>query len=310
MEQTRGAGRGRTLLFTGVALVAFAANSVLCRLALGPRRIDPASFAGVRLASGALMLAAIGAVTRRPPAARSRAGWASAALLFLYAAAFAFAYTSLSAGTGALILFGAVQITMILAALRSGERFRAPEGVGLALALGGLVYLVSPGMAAPSAPGAPSASSAPSALGSALMAVAGASWGVYSLRGRGAGDPLHDTAGNFLRAVPLAAVVCVVSLRGAHLSAAGAALAIASGALASGLGYVAWYAALRGLTAIRAATVQLAVPVLAAMGGVAFLAERISLRLVLSAVLILGGVTLAVLGHRALMGRVGPAPVE
>ncbi len=298
MEQSRGAGRGRTLLLTGVALVAFAANSVLCRLALGPRRIDPASFAGIRLASGALMLAAIGAVSRRPAAARSRAGWASATLLFLYAAAFAFAYTSLSAGTGALILFGAVQITMILAALRSGERFRAPEGVGLALALGGLLYLVSPGLAAPSA------------HGSALMAVAGVSWGVYSLRGRGAGDPLHDTAGNFLRAVPLAAAVCAASLRGAHLSAAGAGLAVASGALASGLGYVVWYAALRGLTAIRAATVQLAVPVLAALGGVAFLAERISLRLVLSAVLILGGVALAVLGHRALMGRVEPAPVD
>jgi drug/metabolite transporter (DMT)-like permease len=298
LEESRATGRGRTLLFTGVALVAFAANSILCRLALGPRLIDPASFAAVRLASGALMLGAIGAALRRPSSARPRAGWASAGLLFLYAAAFSFAYTSLSAGTGALILFGAVQITMILAALRSGERFRAPEGVGLALALGGLAYLVSPGIAAPSA------------LGSALMAVAGASWGVYSLRGRGAGDPLHDTAGNFLRAVPLAAAVSAITLRGAHVSAAGTALAATSGALASGLGYVAWYAALRGLTAIRAATVQLAVPVLAALGGVAFLSERITVRLVFSAVLILGGVALAVLGHRALFGQVEPAPVD
>lgn len=278
-------GRGRTLALTGGALLAFAANSVLCRLALGRRSIDPASFATVRLASGALMLLAIRAVSRGRSPRVSRAGWMSAVVLFLYAAAFSFAYLSLHVGTGALILFGSVQATMILAALRSGERFRAPEAAGLALALGGLVYLVSPGLAAPSP------------VGSALMAAAGVSWGVYSLRGRGSGDPLGDTAASFLRSVPLSAAVSAIAIgvahRSAHLSWAGVGLAVASGALASGVGYVIWYAALRGLSAIRAATVQLAVPALAAAGGVLFLSERVSVRLVLSAVLILGGVALA-----------------
>jgi drug/metabolite transporter (DMT)-like permease len=289
-------GRGRTLAFTGIALVAFAANSVLCRLALGRRSIDPASFATVRLLSGALMLLAIGVASRGRSPRASRAGWPSAVMLFLYAAAFSFAYVSLHAGTGALILFGSVQATMILAALRSGERFRAPEAVGLALALGGLVYLVSPGLAAPSP------------IGSALMAVAGISWGVYSLRGRGAGDPLGDTAGNFLRSVPLAAGVSAFAFRGAHLSPAGLVLATASGALASGVGYVVWYAALRGLSAIRAATVQLAVPALAAAGGVLVLSESVSLRLVLSAVFILGGVALAAGGRGTPV--VATAPVD
>jgi drug/metabolite transporter (DMT)-like permease len=215
-------------------------------------------------------------------------------MLFLYAAAFSFAYRSLGSGTGALILFGCVQATMILAAFRAGERFRLLDGAGLALALGGLGCLVAPGL------------TAPSPLGSALMAAAGVAWGVYSLRGRDSVDPLGDTTWNFVLATPPALVVVGFALRSAHLTPQGIALAAVSGAVTSGLGYVAWFAALRGLTAIRAAIVQLAVPALAAAGGVVFLSERISLRLVVSGTLILGGVALAVARRsRRARGRPG-----
>jgi len=207
-------------------------------------------------------------------------------MLFIYAIAFSFAYLSLSAGTGALILFGCVQVTMILAALRSGERPQPLEWMGVFVALGGLVYLVLPGLRAPSP------------LGSGLMVMAGIAWGVYSLRGRGSGSPLADTAGNFIRAVPLILAVRLVILESVHLSQSGILLAVLSGAVASGVGYVIWYASLAGLTATRAAIVQLSVPVLAAWGGVAFLSEDISLRLILAGVLILGGIALAIAGHR------------
>jgi drug/metabolite transporter (DMT)-like permease len=278
-------------------MVAFAANSVLCRMALGEQAIDPAGFTAVRLASGALLLAGIralaGPASPRRGGDRGRGPWASAAMLFLYAIAFSFAYRSLTTGTGALILFGAVQATMILAALRASERLAPLEWTGLALALGGLVYLVLPGLAAP-----------PPA-GCALMALAGIAWGIYSLRGRGSADPLGDTAGNFARSVPLVAVVLVAVVARVHLTPRGVLLAAASGALASGLGYAVWYAALRGLTAARAAVVQLSVPVLAAAGGVAFLGERVTLRLVLAGVFILGGVGLAVAGTRLGIPRTG-----
>jgi drug/metabolite transporter (DMT)-like permease len=207
-------------------------------------------------------------------------------MLCLYAVAFSFAYLSLSTGTGALILFGSVQVTMIAVALASGERPHALEWVGLAIALAGLVALVLPGL------------TAPPFLGAALMATAGFAWGLYSLLGRGAVDPLGETASNFLRSVPLAAAVSLLTLDQAHLSPRGIVLAVVSGALTSGLGYVVWFAALRGLTATRAATVQLAVPVLAALGGVVTLAETVSLRLALAALLILGGIGLAVAGRR------------
>lgn len=272
--------RTRTVLFTVSALVAFAANSLLCRQALGHAAIDAASFSTIRLASGAAVLLLITRATRRGSMAM-RGTWGSAALLSLYAVPFSFAYVSLGAGTGALILFGAVQATMLAAALSSGARPHAVQWTGLALALGGLVYLVMPGLAAPSP------------VGCALMTIAGVAWGVYSLRGRGASAPLAETAGNFVRAVPIGVGVSVLAAARANVSLAGVLLAVLSGALASGLGYVAWYAALSGLTATRAATVQLAVPVLAAAGGVAFLAERITIRLIVAAVLILGGVALA-----------------
>lgn len=283
----------RILLLTLFALICFAANSILCRLALGSGGIDAASFASLRLLSGAVALLGLQAMLR---GGRPRLGGrtASGFLLFLYAVPFSYAYLSLSAGTGALLLFAAVQCTMLIAALRSGERPSPAEWAGLALALGGLVYLVSPGL------------QAPSPFGSAAMILAGIAWGLYSLRGRDAGDPLAGTAGNFTRALPFAAVVSVAMFRATDITPRGAALAVASGAAASGLGYVVWYAALPGLTATRAAIVQLSVPVLAAAGGVALLSETITRRFAVSSVVILGGVALALAGRlRSVRSRPG-----
>jgi len=208
--------------------------------------------------------------------------WLSAVFLFLYAVTFSFAYLSLSAGTGALILFGSVQITMIVVALRSGERPHPLEWAGLLLALGGLVYLVFPGL------------KAPSPLGSSLMTIAGIAWGFYTIRGRGSQNPLAATAGNFVYAVPMVLVVLAISFKSVFVSSSGVFYAVLSGALASGVGYVIWYAALRGLTTTRAAMVQLSVPVIAAWGGVLFLAEVVSVRLLIAGLLILGGIALAV----------------
>jgi drug/metabolite transporter (DMT)-like permease len=275
---------GRTALLTLAALVAFASNSLLCRVALRAESIDPATFSAVRLASGALVLAAL-VLARRERRGGLAGSWLSAAMLFLYAVPFSYAYTGLSAGTGALILFGCVQATMMIVAVWSGDRPHALQWLGLLLAIAGLVYLVLPGLEAP-----PTASAA-------LMALAGCAWGVYTLRGRGAGDPLGQTAGNFARSVPMVLLVSLLALRGVHAEARGVALAVASGALASALGYVVWYAALRGLTTTRAAIVQLSVPALAAAGGVVFLAETITLRLLLASALILGGIALALVAR-------------
>lgn len=261
-------------------------NSVLCRLALGKASIDAASFSTVRLGSGAAMLLLITLASKGKISSTTRGNWTSAALLFLYAVAFAFAYMSLSASTGALILFGSVQATMIVAALWSGERPGWLEWIGLVLALVGLVYLVFPGL------------TSPSLTSSALMMAAGVSWGFYSLRGRGAKDPLTETTNNFIRALPFAIVVSLTMFSSTHASAEGLLLAVLSGALASGVGYVIWYTALGGLTATRAAMVQLAVPVLAALGGVILLSESIRLRLLLAALMILGGVGLALSGRK------------
>lgn len=279
----------RTLSLTVVAMLAFAANSLLCRLALQQASIDPASFGSVRLVSGALVLAAIVRL-RAGPAVAARPDWWAAASLWAYVACFSFAYLTLAAGTGALILFGTVQLTMLGVGLYAGERFTALAWAGFALALAGLLYLVSPGLAAPAPQGA------------ALMAVAGVAWGVYSLRGRGAGEPIAATAGNFLRAAPLALALSVLFAHAIQLSATGIALAVASGAVTSGLGYVVWYAALPGLQAMRAATVQLSVPPLTAIGGVLLLSEALSMRLVLSSAAILGGIAL-VLFSRSLSAR-------
>ena len=276
----------RTALYTSLAMVAFASNSLLNRLALGRESIDAVGYTTVRLVSGAITLWLISSLQKKSSEPKFRGNWVSAAMLFLYAISFSFAYLSLTAGAGALILFGTVQVTMILMALRTGERPQPLEWLGLLLALGGLVYLVLPGL------------EAPSPLGSGLMMLAGIAWGIYSLRGRGSTSPLADTTGNFIRAVPLISVVLVVSLNGVQLTSMGILLAVLSGAVASGVGYVIWYTALAGLTATRAAIVQLSVPVLATWGGVAFLAEDISLRLILAAALILGGIGLAIAGRR------------
>jgi len=268
-------------------MVAFAANSILCRLALGEGHIDAASFASVRVIAGALTLLLI-VLPRWRRAGRNPVDWRAAAMLFTYVAFFSFAYLSLSAGAGALLLFGAVQLTMFVTALRLGERFPALSWLGLALAVAGIVYLVLPGV------------TAPDPLGAALMVIAGVAWGVYSLLGRGVQDPLEATANNFLFSVPLVLLVSLVFAGHAEISARGLVLAIASGAVASGLGYVIWYAALRGLTATSAATVQLSVPVIAAIGGVLLLSEPVTLRLVLASAATLGGIAI-VFAQRARM---------
>jgi drug/metabolite transporter (DMT)-like permease len=271
-----------TAAATIAALVAFAANSVLCRLALGDRAIDAAGFTAVRILAGAVTLFVL---AQRRGGARTigkYGSWRAACALFGYAIAFSFAYLSLSAGTGALLLFGAVQLTMIAAAVREGARPRPLEWLGLAGASAGLVVLVAPGVVAPPP------------LGAALMLFAGVCWGMYSLLGRGSAVALLDTAANFVRAAPLALVTSALLFARAHASLEGVLAAIASGAIASGLGYVSWYAALRGLTATRAAIVQLTVPLIAAVGGVIFLGETVSLRLLEAALLILGGIGLAI----------------
>ena len=266
-----------------LALCAFAANSLLCRQALGQGLIDPASFTTVRMICGAITLGVIAWPSSGMGGIRAAFDYRAAAMLFIYMACFSFAYRSLTAATGALILFGAVQLTMFGIALRRGEAFSRISWLGLLLALGGLVYLVSPGV------------TAPSPVGAGLMAAAGLAWGLYSLRGRKARDPLSATTANFLVGVPAVLLLSLFFLRSFETTPEGLLLAALSGALASGLGYVVWYAALRGLTATRAATVQLSVPVIAAGGGVLLLAEPLSARLVLASIATLGGVALVLL---------------
>lgn len=276
-------GKGTaTAALTILALIAFAGNSVFCRLALAGPMIDPASYTAVRLITGAVTLWMIAVFRRSGASEKSRGSWISAAMLFLYAVTFSFAYISLSAGTGALILFATVQITMIAVGLYAGERPEKLEWLGLLIAMAGLIYLVFPGI------------TAPSIVGSLLMAAAGIAWGVYSLRGRGAIDPVRVTSDNFLRTVPLVIVLVLFWLSSLTVTPMGFLWAALSGSVTSGVGYVLWYAALPHLTATRAATVQLAVPVLAAIAGVVVLSEPISFRLTLSAVAILGGIGLAI----------------
>lgn len=276
--------RARVFLPTLLAMFAFAANSVLCRAALKHTALDAASFTALRLASGALALWLI--VAMRNGRAASEGNWPSALALFGYAAPFSFAYVSLSAGAGALLLFGAVQATMILGGWWRGERLHARQLAGLALALAGLAYLMLPGITAPPLAGA------------LLMIAAGISWGVYSLRGRGAARPLLATAGNFLRAAPLGIALGLLALPWLSFDLSGIGYAVASGALASGAGYAVWYAALPGLRASSAATVQLAVPVIVALGGVLLLGEPITLRLALASAAILSGIALVILSRR------------
>jgi drug/metabolite transporter (DMT)-like permease len=274
----------RVALLTLFAMLAFAGNSLLCRVALRDTAIDAASFTTIRLASGALVLAAIMLARKsRPTAAGS---WPMAVMLFSYAAFFSFAYRQLTAATGALLLFGAVQTSMLGYGLAKGERLRALQVVGLIAAVGGLVYMLLPGLAAPPL------------ISAACMLLAGASWAVYSVLGRGVKDPVGATAGNFVRSVPFTAVLSLAAIGGFQIDRAGVAYAVVSGAITSGLGYVLWYAALPALRATSAATVQLSVPAIAALGGVALLAEAMSPRLLVASAAILGGIALTISRQR------------
>jgi len=271
----------RVVALTSLAMIAFACNSLLCRAALKHTSIDAASFTTIRLISGAVMLWLVARMSRGSQPCHGN--WLSAFALFTYAAGFSFAYVSLPASTGALLLFGAVQATMIGHGIWTGERLWVLQLVGLALALGGLVGLLLPGL------------SAPPLLDSLLMLSAGVAWGVYSLRGKGACEPIDATAENFLRAAPIAAALRILMHDGATMDGAGFLYAVSSGALASGIGYAVWYTVLPALKATNAATVQLSVPVIAAFGGIIFLGESVTLRLVLTSSAILGGIAMVIL---------------
>jgi drug/metabolite transporter (DMT)-like permease len=263
-------------------MVCFASNSLLCRLALRSGAIDAVSFTAVRLVSAAVVMTLL---VRLGDQTRAHGGsWTSAVALFAYAIAFSIAYLQIGAGIGALLLFGAVQITMIGWALLRGERPGTVQWIGIVLAVVGLVLLTRPGIS-----GSP-------LLGMALMLVAGVGWGIYSLRGRGSTNPLETTAANFIRTLPLVAIMVLISvaIEPGHLTARGVALSVASGGVTSGIGYVIWYRALAKLTAVQAASVQLTVPVLAAAGGVALLGEQVTLRLLAAAALTLGGIALTI----------------
>ncbi len=286
----------RTLVLTSLAMLAFAGNSLLCRFALKHTAIDPASFTTIRLFSGAVTLWLVARARRGTPAGGGN--WLSALALFAYAAGFSFAYVSLPAATGALLLFGAVQATMIGHGIRAGERLGRMQLVGLMLACAGLVGLLLPGL------------SAPPLAGSVFMLGAGLAWGIYSLRGKAAGNPLRVTAGNFLRAAPIAAALSVFMMNGTALDHAGIGYAVLSGALASGIGYAIWYTALPALKATQAAIVQLSVPVIAALGGILFLGEPLTLRLALTSAAILGGIALVILEKPAVKAPLPAVPAD
>jgi drug/metabolite transporter (DMT)-like permease len=274
----------RVAVLTAIAMLAFAANSVLARLALATGELDAFGYTGIRLVSGAVVLVLILYLRRKSPARFELNGtWAGAAALFGYALAFSIAYLQLGAGTGALILFASVQIGMLGWAILKGDRPGPLEWLGIAVAFGALVFLVSPGLVAPDP------------LGAALMIAAGLSWAAYSLLGRGSRSPLADTAGNFIRLLPVGLVLAAIGTWMHAPSPRGVAYAVASGAFASGLGYAIWYAALPSLSRTRAALVQLTVPAIAAAGGVLLIAEPLTGRLALASAGIIGGVALAVL---------------
>ena len=268
----------RLIALTTLTMIAFAANSVLCRMALKDTGIDAASFTALRLLSGAAMLWLL--MRWQQQAALQYGNWRSALALFIYAAAFSFAYRTINAGAGALMLFGAVQATMLIAGFIAGERLRRIQAAGFVTALAGLVMLVLPGVEAPSVPD------------SLLMLASGVAWGIYSLWGRGLANPAAATAGNFVRAAPLALALVGIALPWLHWDVRGALYAVLSGALTSALGYVLWYRVLQHLRAMTASTVQLSAPIIAALGGVLLLGESFTADLLLASVLILGGIWL------------------
>ena len=276
----------KTTVFTAIALTAFAANSVLCRMALGGEAIDAASFTVIRLIAGAVTMGIIAMIATRKPISLKDGSWKGAIALFIYAATFSYAYISLDTGTGALILFGAVQLTMIIVAISTGEKLTPKEWAGVFTAFAGFVFLVAPGV------------STPSWQGFILMTAGGVAWGAYTLFGKESKTPLADTACNFIRTAPFVIALSIATFSGADLSQQGVILAILSGSLASGVGYAIWYNALKGLTKTQAAVVQLLVPVFAAAGGVLLMSEVIGVRLAVSSSLILGGILLVVMAKR------------
>jgi drug/metabolite transporter (DMT)-like permease len=280
----------KTLASTLFALLAFAANSVLCRLALGDNAIDATSFTVIRLLSGIVILIIVMQLTsnsneRKSNKSNRKGSWLAASMLFIYAIAFSFGYVSLDTGTGALILFGAVQITMIMVSVISGNKLHFTEWTGLVIAFTGFVYLIIPSLVTPSF------------VGFILMAISGIAWGLYTLLGRTSKNPLSDTAYNFLRTSPFILILVIFGLDNVHITSMGILLAILSGAIASGIGYFVWYIALRGLSVTQAAVVQLFVPVIAGVGGVIFTNELITLRLIESSALVLGGILMVILGR-------------
>lgn len=276
---------------TVFALFAFAANSVFCRLALGDEAIDATSFTSVRLFSGIIILFILMQFTShvsKPQSslkANAKGSWLAAIMLFTYAVTFSFGYISLDTGTGALILFGAVQITMILFNVISGSRLHYSEWLGLTCAFIGFVYLILPSI------------TTPSLTGFILMSVSGMAWAFYTLLGRKSKNALSDTAFNFLRTSPFILILVLLSFNNLHISSTGFLLAVLSGAIASGIGYFVWYIALSGLSVTQAAVLQLFVPIIAALGGVVFTSESITLRLIESSILVLGGILLVILGR-------------
>ena len=277
----------RTFILTTLALIAFAANSVLNRLALSEGSIDAPSFTIIRLLSGAIVLFIILLIkNQQKPSSASKGSWVSSLMLFTYAITFSLAYITLDTATGALILFTAVQLSMLIISLFKGSRLSSNEWIGTLIAFFGFVYLVYPDIGTPSV------------KGFILMSVAGTAWGVYTLNGRGTTDALADTAYNFIRTIPFVFVLLLISFSNSNYSTQGIVLAVISGAITSGIGYTVWYEALKGLSSTQAAVVQLSVPVLAALGGVIFVSESISQRLIISIVFILGGILMVVLGKK------------
>jgi len=281
MERSPRLSRINVVFLTVLAMIAFAGNSILCRIALKHTAIDAASFTSIRLMSGALVLWAITMLFGRERIGRGN--WISAFALFVYAAGFSFSYISLTAATGALLLFGTVQVAMIGHGLWGGEKLRLQQLTGLVIAFAGLVGLLLPGL------------SAPPLVGSVLMMIAGVAWAVYTLRGKGAGDPTRVTAGNFRRASLFAAILSLLFISNTNLDTVGVWYAIASGALTSGLGYAVWYSVVPALKSTNAATVQLSVPVIAALGGIVLLSELVTMRFVLASIATLGGIALVIL---------------
>ena len=274
----------KLIILTSLALIAFAANSVLCRLALGSGAIDASSFTVLRLLSGIVVLFIIISIAKNKTKTYTKGSWYASLMLFTYAITFSYAYISLDTGTGALILFGSVQITMILLSLISGTRLHLTEWAGVIVAFVGFIYLILPGV------------TTPSLTGFILMSVSGIAWGVYTMKGRGSKSPLMDTAYNFFRTAPLVVLLAIFTMSNINYSSEGILLALLSGGITSGIGYTIWYIALGGLSSTQAAVLQLSVPVIAAIGGVVFVSEEITMRLTISAAIILGGILIVILG--------------